>query len=75
MAIQNFDRLFTRKPAATEAHAIGRGGIAIVEQAIGMDRKTIRRGLKEMNTSTTSFPIHRSRVQGGGRKKLTEVSN
>jgi hypothetical protein len=37
--------------AATEAHALGRGGITVVERAIGMDRKTIRRGLKEMETS------------------------
>jgi len=57
--------------AATEAHAIGHGGIAIVEQAIGMDRKTIRRGLKEMDTSTISLPPHRSRLTGGGRKKIT----
>lgn len=35
--------------AATEAHAIGHGGIAIVQQAIGMDAKTIRKGLREMN--------------------------
>jgi transposase len=57
--------------AATEAHAIGRGGIAIVQQAIGMDAKTIRRGLKEMNTSTSLVPHQHSRIQGGGRKKLT----
>jgi hypothetical protein len=57
--------------AATEASAIGRGGIAMVQQATGIDAKTIRRGLKEMNTSTPSIPCQRSRVQGGGRKKLT----
>jgi hypothetical protein len=58
--------------AATEAHALGHGGITIVHQAIGMDIKTIRRGLKEMNTTTPSMPSDQSRVQGGGRKKLTE---
>ena len=55
--------------AATEAHALGHGGISIVHQAIGMDLKTIRRGLNEMDTpEVSSFPADRSRVQGGGRK-------
>lgn len=59
--------------AATEAHALGRGGISIVQQAIGMDAKTIRKGLKEMDDAdTTVIPCHRSRVQGGGRKRLSE---
>jgi hypothetical protein len=57
--------------AATEAHALGRGGIAIVQQATNIDRKTIRRGLTEMNTSSPLLSTERSRLQGGGRKNLT----
>ena len=59
--------------AATEAHALGRGGITIVQQAIGMDVKTIRKGLKEMNSPHVPLlPMNRSRTDGGGRKNLTE---
>ena len=59
--------------AATEAHALGRGGITIVQQAIGMDVKTIRKGLKEMNSPHVPLPpMNRSRTNGGGRKNLTE---
>jgi len=59
--------------AATEAHSLGHGGIALVHQAIGMDIKTIRRGLKEMNTPLShSMSLYQSRMRGGGRKKLTE---
>ena len=56
--------------AATEANAIGRGGILLVKQAINMDMKTIRRGLKEINDPIVPpIPSHRSRIQGGGQKK------
>jgi hypothetical protein len=57
--------------AATEADALGHGGITIVHQAIGMDIKTIRRGLQEMATPTL-MDSHQSRLAGGGRKNLTE---
>ena len=59
--------------AATEANALGRGGVSIVHQAIDMDLKTIRRGLREMNSPDAPLlSFNRSRMEGGGRKNLTE---
>ena len=59
--------------AATEVHALGRGGISIVHQAIGMDLQTIRRGWNEMDSPEVhTLSVNRSHVQGDGRKNLTE---
>ena len=62
--------------AASEARHIGRGGESIVEAATGITRKTIRRGLREIeeNPSDTLAP-HRSRRQGGGRKKVETIDS
>ena len=37
--------------AATEARAIGHGGIALVERATGISRSTIQRGSQELEAS------------------------
>jgi len=62
--------------AASEARAIGRGGISRVAEATGMARITIRTGLKELHPPTTLISQKavggRTRRQGGGRKPLTE---
>jgi hypothetical protein len=60
--------------AATEARAIGRGGVSRVSEATGLSRITIRAGLKELD-STLSDRVDvagRIRKSGGGRKPLTE---
>lgn len=57
--------------AATEAKSLGRGGISVVSEATGMDPKTVRKGLLELDEKPRT-PIDRIRVKGGGRKKLTE---
>jgi hypothetical protein len=57
--------------AATEALALGRGGIAAVEQAIGMARSTISRGIKELSSADLPEP-ERTRRSGGGRKRAVE---
>jgi transposase len=68
-----FNERTRRLLAATEAHALGHGGITLVHQAIGIDVKTIRRGLKDMSVgSVSSMSLDRSRHAGGGRKSLTE---
>jgi hypothetical protein len=59
--------------AATEAKAIGRGGITRVSQATGISQVTIRAGLSRLGQppepdATTS----RVRRPGGGRKPLTD---
>jgi len=53
--------------AATEARALGHGGIALVEQATGISRSTIQRGLRELEAGQ-EVPMGRVRRPGGGRK-------
>ena len=64
--------------AATEARAIGRGGIARVVAATGMSRGTVRAGLKELESGAVSepsgeAPSGRLRRPGGGRKRVTDL--
>jgi hypothetical protein len=60
--------------AASEAQQIGRGGASIVEEAIGITRKTIRQGLQEIQSETVEYlPSDRSRLPGGGRKKAEVI--
>lgn len=57
--------------AATEAMALGHGGIATVVQATGISRSTISRGLKELKGGAAVEP-QRTRRLGGGRKRNVE---
>jgi hypothetical protein len=57
--------------AASEARALGHGGIALVMRATGMARTTISRGLRELE-SETPLDASRSRRPGGGRKATIE---
>jgi hypothetical protein len=61
--------------AATEARAIGRGGIARVSQATGISPVTIRAGLSQLERPPEPEAMHategRVRRPGGGRKPLT----
>ena len=56
--------------AATEARALGHGGIGVVERATGISRPTIQRGLRELEADT-GVPPERTRRPGGGRKSAT----
>ncbi len=56
--------------AASEAKALGRGGIAILSEAIHMDRNTIVAGLREVEDAAQGAPHNRVRRSGGGRKTL-----
>jgi transposase len=56
--------------AATEAQAIGHGGIALVERATGISRSTIQRGLRELESGET-LASQRTRKAGAGRKRAT----
>jgi Rhodopirellula transposase DDE domain len=64
--------------AAAEALALGRGGITVVASATGLQRATIRVGVRELQgsppTSSESGPMadqaQRVRAPGGGRKPL-----
>jgi len=57
--------------AAIEARSYGWGGITMVSQAVGIDSKTIRKGLSELE-DPGRLAEHRVRKSGGGRKKLTD---
>lgn len=61
--------------AASEARALGRGGIAVVAEAISMDRNTIVAGLEELKDTRASAPPERIRRSGGGRKTLVYDDN
>jgi hypothetical protein len=62
--------------AATEARALGRGGVTLVAQATGISRKRIHAGLRELDPlSQTTPPTAKPRPQrvrrsGGGRRSL-----
>ncbi len=60
--------------AATEAIALGHGGIAVVQQATGISRSTISRGIKEVK-SGRRLGSNRTRRAGGGRTRVVEKDN
>lgn len=56
--------------AATEAKAIGRGGIKMMGKVTGMAYQTIKNGMNELDTSfPKQIDVARIRKPGGGRKK------
>lgn len=68
----------TRLWAATEAIALGRGGITEVSQATDLSPKTIRVGIRELDleqdTSLKHTRVHkRIRGIGGGRKRKQDI--
>jgi hypothetical protein len=58
--------------AATEAQAIGYGGIAQVARATGIAASTIQRGLRDLASGETLTGT-RTRKAGGGRKRATDL--
>jgi hypothetical protein len=65
--------------AATEAKALGHGGIALVERATGISRSTIQRGMRELAAGAAeaggeALSPARTRRPGGGRKPLVETA-
>ena len=59
--------------AATEAQALGYGGISLVAKALGIARGTIHAGLAEVRTRGTAVAVKRIRRIGGGRQSLRET--
>ena len=71
-----FDERSRRLWAATEAIAIGHGGVKTVARATGIAESTIRIGKKELKqgaitTKTPEIVPRRIRRKGAGRKSLT----
>ena len=57
--------------SATEALALGHGGIVLVERATGISRSTVVRGIREVNSGET-LGTERTRRPGGGRKSALD---
>ncbi len=57
--------------AATEAKSYGWGGISVVAEATGIDPKTIRKGVSELE-DPNRLAQEGIRRDGGGRKKLKD---
>ena len=59
-----------RQYAALESLKLGRGGITYISNILGVDRKTILQGRKELTMELPEpLPQDRQRRVGGGRKK------
>jgi len=65
------NELSRRRWVATEAKALGRGGISTVFRATGVNRNTIMKGIKEIENKNAIEP-NRLRKKGGGRKTIIE---
>jgi len=65
------NELSRRRWVATEAKALGRGGVSTVFRATGVNRNTIMKGIKELENKKAIEP-NRLRKKGGGRKKIIE---
>lgn len=62
--------------AATEAQAIGRGGVSEVARATGLSRTTIYQAIHELNQKSRDLKgtiVGAIRQPGGGRKRLSET--
>ncbi|MGB0386142.1 MAG: hypothetical protein ACPGWR_15145 [Ardenticatenaceae bacterium] len=58
-----------RRYAAIEALKIGHGGITYISKVLGCDRKTIRKGINEVEAlDESAAPEKKIRKTGGGRK-------
>jgi hypothetical protein len=64
------DERLTRLWAGAEADALGAGGIAIVEEATGMSRTTIRAGRDELRAGVDRSDVIKVRRPVGGRPAI-----
>jgi hypothetical protein len=65
----DLDERGRRRWAASEAIALGYGGITAVSKATGLSRHTIHKGIRELECDDP-LPSNRQRRRGGGRKPL-----
>jgi hypothetical protein len=66
--IGDLDERGRRRWASAEARSLGRGGVAAVSLATGISDRTIRKGMKELETNKP-LAVNRQRQLGGGRRK------
>jgi hypothetical protein len=69
------DERMCRLWAASEAMAMGWGGVSAVSKATGMAMNTIRAGISELQADPNGErpPSPRIRKNGGGRKRLSDI--
>jgi transposase len=70
------DEQMRRLWAATEARALGYGGVSTVARAVGLTRPTITAGMKELGDARQLVPMapkHRVRRAGAGRPRALDV--
>jgi transposase len=63
-----------RLALATEARALGHGGVRAVARAAGVSETTVRRGVMELEAGEDPLPDGRSRRPGGGRHRAEQVA-
>ncbi len=63
-----------RRFAALEAQRLGRGGVPYLADLFGCGKRTIERGITELDHLTDDPAAGRIRRPGGGRKKSVERS-
>jgi hypothetical protein len=69
LMLPSFTERTKRLWCAVEARQLGWGGVCIVQQATGVSKPTIIKGIRELNKPVELTPLQ-SRQKGGGRKKL-----
>jgi len=69
------DEVGRRMWAATEARALGRGGVAAVHRATGIAKSTLYRGISDLESGHAEELANEGRMRraGGGRKTLGEI--
>src|SRR5271163_3503414 len=70
------DERVRRQWAASEAMALGWGGVSLISQATGLARNTIAQGIRELNERqlhSETTVSDRVRCVGAGRKRVTET--
>jgi hypothetical protein len=70
---ETLDERTRRAVAASEALAIGWGGITAVSRATGLSRTVIQNGIKELTGTLPRAAPGRIRRPGGGRKQMVET--
>ena len=72
-AMSGADSVQARRFAAAKALEIGRGGVSKVSAITGLSRKTIDKGVQELESKDKLEQPERLRKPGGGRKKVKNM--
>ena len=67
LLVRRLDEQQRRWFVALEAERLGRGGDTLLAQITGLNRRTIRRGRRELAAGLAERPTERVRAAGGGR--------